>query len=68
MVWIHGGAFEMGGTVDPLYEAHNFVEENPDVIVTSIEYRVGVFGFSICSTCRMVRITRTRRIWVSWIR
>ena len=22
MVWIHGGAFEMGGTVDPLYEAH----------------------------------------------
>jgi para-nitrobenzyl esterase len=45
MVWIHGGAFEMGGTVDPLYEAHNFVEENPDVIVVSIEYRVGVFGF-----------------------
>ena len=35
----------MGGTVDPLYEAHNFVEENPDVIVASIEYRVGVFGF-----------------------
>lgn len=23
MVWIHGGAFEMGGTVDPLYEGHN---------------------------------------------
>ena len=45
MVWIHGGAFEMGGTVDPLYEAHNLVKENPDVIVASIEYRVGVFGF-----------------------
>ena len=45
MVWIHGGAFELGGTIDPLYDAHNFVEENPDVIVASIEYRVGVFGF-----------------------
>ena len=45
MVWIHGGAFEMGGTIDPMYELHNFVEENPDVIAVSIAYRVGVFGF-----------------------
>ena len=45
MVWIHGGAFELGGTVDPLYDAHELVAENPDVIVVSIEYRVGVFGF-----------------------
>ena len=45
MVWIHGGAYEMGGTVDPLYECHNLVKENPDIITVSIEYRVGVFGF-----------------------
>ena len=45
MVWIHGGAYEMGGTADPMYELHNFVKENPDVIAVSIEYRVGVFGF-----------------------
>ena len=45
MVWIHGGAYEMGGTADPLYEGCNLVKENPDVIVVSIEYRVGVFGF-----------------------
>ncbi len=37
MVWIHGGAYEMGGTVDPSYELHNFVKENPDVIAVSIE-------------------------------
>ena len=35
----------MGGTVDPSYELHNFVKENPDVIAVSIEYRLGVFGF-----------------------
>ena len=45
MVWIHGGAFEMGGTVDPMYELHNFVNENPDVIAVTITYRLGVFGF-----------------------
>ena len=45
MVWIHGGAFEVGGTVEPREEGSNFVKENPDVILVSIEYRLGVFGF-----------------------
>ena len=45
MVWIHGGAFEAGGTVDPMFDCHNFVKENPDFIVVTIAYRLGVFGF-----------------------
>ena len=45
MVWIHGGAFEVGGTVEPREEGSNFVKENPDVILVSIDYRLGVFGF-----------------------
>ena len=45
MVWIHGGAFEMGGTVDPTYDCHDFVKENPDVVVVTIAYRLGIFGF-----------------------
>ena len=45
MVWIHGGAYEYGGTADPLFECYNLVEENPDVILVTIAYRVGVFGF-----------------------
>ena len=45
MVWIHGGAFEAGGTVDPMFDCHNFVKENPEVIVVTIAYRLGVFGF-----------------------
>ena len=45
IVWIHGGAYAYGGTVDPLYDFHNFVEENPDVIVVSVAYRLGVLGF-----------------------
>ena len=45
MVWIHGGGFEIGGTVDPGYDFQNFVTENPDVIVVSVAYRLGVLGF-----------------------
>ena len=45
ILWIHGGAYAYGGTVDPLYDFHNFVEENPDVIIVSAAYRLGVLGF-----------------------
>ena len=45
MVWIYGGAFEVGGTADPQYDCHNFVKENPDVILVTIAYRVSFFGF-----------------------
>ena len=45
MVWIHGGAFEAGGTIDPIFDCVNFVKENPDVIVVTIAYRLGVMGF-----------------------
>jgi len=45
MVWIHGGAFEAGGTIDPMFDCYNFIKENPDVVVVTIAYRLGVMGF-----------------------
>ena len=45
MVWIHGGAFESGGTIDPMFDCINLVKENPEVIVVTIAYRLGVMGF-----------------------
>ena len=45
MVWIHGGAFEAGGTIDPMFDCINLIKENPDVIVVTIAYRLGVMGF-----------------------
>jgi para-nitrobenzyl esterase len=45
LVWIHGGGYAYGGTVDPLYDFHDFVEENPDVIIVSAAYRLGVLGY-----------------------
>ena len=45
MVFIHGGAYGWGGTVDPLYDGLNFIRLHPDVILITIAYRVGLFGF-----------------------
>ncbi|MBP3885808.1 MAG: carboxylesterase family protein [Olsenella sp.] len=45
MVWIHGGAYELGSTAEPREEGTNFVHENPDVILVSIEYRLNALGF-----------------------
>jgi len=45
IVWIYGGAFEVGGTTDPQYDCHRLVQETPDVIIVTITYRVSFFGF-----------------------
>ena len=45
MVFIHGGAYGWGGTVDPLYDGLNFIKLHPEVILITIAYRVGIFGF-----------------------
>ena len=45
MVWIHGGAYTMGGADLALFDCTEFIKENPDVIVVTIQYRLGVFGF-----------------------
>ncbi len=45
IVWIFGGGFDVGGTTDPMYDCTNLLNENPDVIVVTISYRINVFGF-----------------------
>ena len=45
MVFIHGGSYGWGGTVDPLYDGYNFISLHKDVILITIAYRIGIFGF-----------------------
>ena len=45
IVWIFGGGFDVGGTTDPMYDCTNLLNENSDVIVVTISYRINVFGF-----------------------
>ena len=45
MVWIHGGGFSSGSTQVPMYNASALAAYN-NVVVVSIQYRLGAFGFS----------------------
>src|SRR6185436_20233084 len=44
MVWIHGGAFASGAGSLPWYSGETFAA-NGDVVVVSINYRLGALGF-----------------------
>src|SRR4051794_10934357 len=44
MVWIHGGAFIWGAGDTPWYDGTNFATRG-DVVVVTINYRLGPFGF-----------------------
>lgn len=44
MVWIHGGGYFQGSTAQRYYDGRHLAE-NGDVVVVSLNYRLGVFGF-----------------------
>ena len=43
MVWIHGGAFEGGSGVDPMFDGAALMRRG--VVIVTINYRLGVLGF-----------------------
>lgn len=45
MVFIHGGSYGWGGSADPLYEGTNFISVHQDVILVTMNYRIGILGF-----------------------
>lgn len=44
MVFIHGGGFCVGGSMDSLYNGSNFAAAH-DVVIVTLNYRLNVFGF-----------------------
>ena len=44
MVWLHGGAYVLGASSQGLYDGRRLASSG-DVVVVSLNYRVGVFGF-----------------------
>ena len=45
MVWVHGGAFNSGGTGNPDYNGDKFIAPHDDVVLVSVGFRVGIMGF-----------------------
>ena len=46
MVWFHGGAFQQGGSNRPEYNG-DYVAGVGDVVVVTINYRLGALGFMV---------------------
>ena len=44
LFWIHGGAFVNGTGASPIYDGTRFAQHG-DLVVVSINYRLGAFGF-----------------------
>ena len=45
MVFFPGGAFGWGGIADPMYDGFNFVDAHRDVVLVTVNYRLGLMGF-----------------------
>ena len=45
MVFFHGGAYGWGGTADPMYDGKNLIDAHPDIVLVTVEYRLGLMGF-----------------------
>ena len=45
MVFFHGGSYGWGAVSDPMYDGHNLVEKYPDLVLVTVEYRLGLLGF-----------------------
>ncbi|MHB1938134.1 MAG: carboxylesterase/lipase family protein [Acidobacteriaceae bacterium] len=50
MVWIHGGGFVTGGSSEPRQDGEHLARKG--VIVVSMNYRLGVFGFFALASLR----------------
>ncbi len=45
MVWVHGGSYVCNGTANPRDWGDEFVKAHPEVVMVSINYRLGLLGF-----------------------
>ena len=45
MVWIHGGSYVCDGTANPRNWGDRFVKAHPEVVLVSINYRLGLLGY-----------------------
>lgn len=48
LVWLHGGAFQQGGSNRPEYDGRRLAER--DLVVVTLNYRLGVLGFLVSSS------------------
>ncbi|KAL3439919.1 Alpha/Beta hydrolase protein [Aspergillus insuetus] len=71
LVFIHGGAFVSGSSAVPFYNGAPFVRDNDNVIIVTLNYRLGIFGYpnapGLPDGQQNVGL-RDQRLAVEWVR
>ncbi|TAQ85359.1 hypothetical protein B7494_g6327 [Chlorociboria aeruginascens] len=66
MVWIYGGAFNIGSTSVPIYNGQ-YIVDREDVIVVTLNYRVSIFGFPGLEGANNLGLL-DQRLAIEWVR
>ncbi|CCG83695.1 protein of unknown function [Taphrina deformans PYCC 5710] len=70
LVWIYGGGFFAGSSSVPIYNANNFVRDQEDLIVVTINYRLLIYGFPAGSGQSSTQLNaglQDQRMAIEWV-
>ncbi|EGD95911.1 hypothetical protein TESG_03374 [Trichophyton tonsurans CBS 112818] len=67
LVFFYGGRFTIGDTNTPFFDGQHFSEAE-NVVVVTVNYRVGIFGFPGAPGLRQNLGLRDQRLAVEWLR
>ncbi|KAH8672755.1 Alpha/Beta hydrolase protein [Tricladium varicosporioides] len=69
MIFLYGGGFSSGANAMPQYDGSQFVAEQKDIIVATINYRVNIFGFPNSPAIPYKNVgLLDQRLAVEWLR
>ncbi|KAF2014736.1 cholinesterase precursor [Aaosphaeria arxii CBS 175.79] len=67
LVWFHGGRFTIPGPHSPFYSGQ-YLTDAEDVLVVTVNYRLGIFGFSGAPGLQQNAALLDQRSAVEWVR
>ena len=67
MVWIHGGAYKLGHSGSPGYDAQHIARDG-DLVVVTINYRLGIEGFALIEGAPANRGLLDQVAALEWVR
>lgn len=67
LVFFHGGRFQIPGPHSPFYSGQ-YLSDAQDVVVVTLNYRLGIFGFSGAPGVEANAALRDQRAAVEWVR
>ncbi|KFX98253.1 hypothetical protein V490_02403 [Pseudogymnoascus sp. VKM F-3557] len=67
LIWIYGGGYTIGESSDPIYDGQ-YIADQEDVVLVTINYRVNIFGFPGAPGYRTNLGLLDQRLAIEWVR